>query len=325
MSEVGTDGHTREASCLNCGTALQGDYCHACGQHAHVHRTIGAFFHDLLHGVLHFEGKTWRTLALLVWRPGELTRRYIDGERAKFVSPIALFLFSVFIMFAVISLSGDTGNTPDISGRRDLPQEIARVERELATLQKDREAAVQAGKPTAKIDEQISDTQTQLTVMRGVATGSIKNTDELAKLDPTLGSLSGPVKKVASDPELAYYKFKSNAYKFSWALIPISAPFLWLLFPFSRRFRFYDHIVFVTYSLAFMTMLFVIILLAGPVGLSAFVAPALLIPPIHIYRQLRGAYGVTRGGALWRTALLLVFGLVSLMLFAVLILAPGVL
>ena len=100
------DGHTHEKSCLNCGTELAGDYCHACGQRAHVHRTLHAFWHDLLHGVLHFEGKIWHTLPLLAWRPGELTRRYIDGERAKFVSPMALFLFSVFLMFAVASFSG---------------------------------------------------------------------------------------------------------------------------------------------------------------------------------------------------------------------------
>ena len=36
-----------------------------------------------LHGVLHFEGKIWHTLPLLAWRPGELTRRYIDGQRAQ--------------------------------------------------------------------------------------------------------------------------------------------------------------------------------------------------------------------------------------------------
>ena len=62
-----------------------------------------AFFHDFLHGVLHFEGKIWRTLPLLAWKPGELTRRYIDGQRARFVSPIALFLFCVFLMFAVMA------------------------------------------------------------------------------------------------------------------------------------------------------------------------------------------------------------------------------
>ena len=45
----------------------------------------------------------------------------------------------------------------------------------------------------------------------------------------------------AKNPELVFYKLKTNAYKFSWALIPISVPFVWLLFPFSRRFRLYDH------------------------------------------------------------------------------------
>ena len=110
--EPGADGHTHEPNCLNCGTLLQGDFCHACGQHAHVHRTLTAFFHDLVHGVLHFEGKIWRTLPMLAWRPGELTRRYVDGQRATFVSPIALFLFSVFLMFATVSFFGGMGEFP---------------------------------------------------------------------------------------------------------------------------------------------------------------------------------------------------------------------
>ncbi len=101
--------------CLNCGTALTGAYCHACGQQGHIHRTIGAFMHDLLHGALHFEGKLWRTLPMLAFRPGALTRRYIEGERARFVSPMALFLFGVFLMFAVFQMLGFTAPT-DLSG-----------------------------------------------------------------------------------------------------------------------------------------------------------------------------------------------------------------
>src|SRR5437763_3434704 len=102
------DGHTHEGNCLNCGAPLIGPYCNQCGQHSHVHRTLGAFFHDFAHGVLHFEGKIWRTLPLLAWKPGDLTRRYISGQRASFVSPIALFLFSVFLMFAVLGLTSST-------------------------------------------------------------------------------------------------------------------------------------------------------------------------------------------------------------------------
>src|SRR4051794_36377143 len=60
--------------CLNCGTALTGSYCHHCGQSAHVHRSLSHFGREILHSVLHFEGKIWRTLPLLALRPGQLTR-----------------------------------------------------------------------------------------------------------------------------------------------------------------------------------------------------------------------------------------------------------
>ena len=53
-----------------------------------------------------FEGKIWRTLPMLAWRPGEMTRRYIAGERARFISPVALYLFTVFAMFAVLNFTG---------------------------------------------------------------------------------------------------------------------------------------------------------------------------------------------------------------------------
>ena len=107
MEPSAGEGHgDSHGLCLNCGTALVGSHCHNCGQAGHVHRSLSAIGHDILHGVFHFEGKLWRTLPMLAWRPGELTRRYIDGERARFVSPMAIFLFSVFAMFAVFSWTG---------------------------------------------------------------------------------------------------------------------------------------------------------------------------------------------------------------------------
>src|SRR5215211_8745515 len=127
------DGHTHERNCLNCGAKLAGDYCHACGQKAHVHRTLAAFLHDLLHGVFHFEGKIWNTLPVLAWRPGQLTRRYIEGERARFVSPIALFLFSVFLMFAVTQLMGAldfSGRTTAQGSRQQLQEAVSEIESE---------------------------------------------------------------------------------------------------------------------------------------------------------------------------------------------------
>ena len=93
-------------TCRNCGAAVSGAYCAACGQPVRIHRSLISLGHDILHGVFHFEGKIWRTIPELFFHPGRLTRRYIDGERAKFVSPMALFLFTVFLMFAVFSFTG---------------------------------------------------------------------------------------------------------------------------------------------------------------------------------------------------------------------------
>src|SRR6185503_12548970 len=144
-----SDGHTRETSCLNCGTPLVGGFCHACGQHAHVHKTLRAFFHDFLHGLLNFEGKIWRTLPLLAWKPGNLTRRYIDGQRASFISPVALFLFCVFLMFAAVSLIGGMGDV-SAAAKQDVAQELNKDRAKLVVLEQQRVGAT--GPVATKLD-----------------------------------------------------------------------------------------------------------------------------------------------------------------------------
>ena len=317
---VDADGHTQETACLNCGAPLAGAYCHDCGQHAHIHRTLTAFVHDFLHGVLHFEGKVWRTLPLLAWRPGELTRRYIDGQRASFVSPIALFLFAVFLMFAAVSLTGALENSPE--GRASLAQAAADTEKQIQRLEVQRAAAAKAGAATAAIDERLADQRQELAALKGISgsdMGLQRNGTVSGKLPEWL---RGPVDRAAANPSLLFYKLRTNAYKFSWALIPLSVPFLWLLFPFSRRFRIYDHIVFVTYSLSFMSLLLVTGMLVGMVapGLAGLL---ILVPPIHMYRQLRGTYALGRFAALWRTVLLVVFATIAALLFFALLVAVG--
>ena len=315
--DVGADGHTEERNCLNCGTSLAGDYCHACGQHAHAHRTITAFFHDLLHGVLHFEGKTWRTLPLLAWRPGELTRRYVDGQRARFVSPIALFLFSIFLMFAVLGWTGGL-DAPDTSkARGEIRANVIKDEAKLKAAATERDALIRAGKPTAAVDARIKSLSEELSLERSMANEGVFAGASTRISDDVPEWMRGPLERARKNPELLIYKVKSSAYKWSWAVIPLSVPFLWLLFPFSRRFRLYDHTVFVTYSLCFMTLLVCVASILAAVGLPAVAGFALFIPPIHIFRQLRGAYGLGWFGALWRTIVLVVVAVTVLTMFVI--------
>src|SRR3546814_2170112 len=79
------------------------------------------------------------------------------------------------------------------------------------------------------------------------------------------------IAKAQTNPGLMLYKVQANAYKFAWALIPLSIPFLWLLYPFSRRFHAYDHFVFVTYSISFMLLLFVVVRLLGMTAIGGWV------------------------------------------------------
>ena len=313
------DGHTHEKNCLNCGAELTGPFCHQCGQHAHVHRTLSAFFHDFLHGVLHFEGKIWRTLPLLAWKPGELTRRYIDGQRASFVSPIALFLFCVFLTFAVIGLTSSAIDMAGISA--DAQKELVKDQRKLTVLETQRATLAKAGQPTAKVDRKIADVKGEMAALQAVKEGKI-DAATFKIQNEFLGGIDEGLGEAAKNPELLFYKIKTNAYKFSWALIPISVPFVWLLFPFSRRFRWYDHTVFVTYSLCFMMLLLSVGSIIALVSQSV-ASIAWFVPPIHMYRQLRGAYGVSRWGAIWRTSMLTVFAFMAIGLFASLLVGMG--
>lgn len=321
---VGADGHTQERACLNCGAALVGDYCHGCGQRAHVHRSLHAFAHDLLHGAFHFEGKIWRTLPMLAWRPGELTRRYIEGQRASFVSPIALFLFCVFLMFAVLGLTGALSMASGDQLRQGIENSAQEQRETVARLEAERSAALARKLPTAEIDGKLKGARDDLQVTEAFRDERILKLDTPEERASIPSWLRGPVEKVAENPDLLFFKLKTNAYKFSWMLIPLSVPFMWLLFPFSRRFRLYDHTVFVTYSLCFMTLLAVLAAVMVRVGLSSLSGLLWLVPPVHIYRQLKGAYGLSRPGALWRTAALVFVIAITSSLFMLVLVTLGI-
>lgn len=390
------EGHAgQDGTCLNCGAEVSGAFCAACGQKVHLHRTLGAFWHDLAHSVFHFDGKIWRTLPLLAWNPGHLTRRYIHGERAKFVSPFALFLFSVFLMFAIFSwvtpkgtatakaptpkeavaaldedrqelrtkieeliilrrnaqarraradwIEGEIGRTRalldkieqdktiEVSAeaitKRRLAVNQRKMETGIAELEAQKAEALKAGQPTADIQSELNALKTGLSVMTAATSTDSDSAFKVDKVNLDFGwpAIQEAVKHAAKNPQLLIYKLQSNAYKFSWALIPLSTPFLWLLFFWRRKFYVFDHAVFVTYSIAFMMMLITVCVIAIQFPATEVIGglALTLYPLVHIYRQLKQAYGLTRFGAVWRTILLSTFAVTALSLFFALILTMG--
>ncbi len=332
---VGADGLTHEHGCLNCKTPLVGSYCHACGQQAHVHRTLFAIFHDILHGVFHFEGKVWRTLPMLAWLPGDLTRRYIHGERARFVSPLALFLFSVFLMFATFEGVGGpvrVGTAMNSEGAQsaivEMTRERDKLTGEIAGLEATRSGLAAASAERNALNRQIADKRSDAEGLTAAVNGMTLGitSDDLSKgfkFDTGDKAFDSKLKEALKNPKLLLYKLQSSAYKFAWALIPLSLPFMWLIFAWRRQYKLYDHAVFVTYSLAFVMVLLVAMALLAAAG--APTAWALLLIPVHMFRQLKQAYSLRWPSALWRTVALQFVSFTVLITFGTTLLALGLL
>jgi len=352
--ESTADGHGK---CLNCRTVLTGPHCHQCGQAAHVHRSISAFWHDILHGVLHFDGKFWNTLPLLAWQPGHLTRRYIHGERAKFISPMALFLFSIFMMFAIFSYVGSPNFTGDSTvrnkegtrvigvsdWREEMRKEIAQIEPKIAASSSELDKLSADDPGRAALTEKITDLKREVNGLTYATEGKARYPEALgpggenmadmfnfnSEVDTGFKAFDAWINKLASkakkNPELLLYKIQSNGYKFAWLLIPLSIPFVWLATLGKRGHRFYDHAVFTTYSIAFMSLLFIVVTLSVKFSIvpGIVIPAALFYAPFHMYRQLRHAYGTSRIGGMFRLALLLTCTTIVVTLFLTILVNLG--
>ena len=88
--------------CLNCGTELQGHYCHVCGQGA-VKKTpsVAAFIIEYINNAFIWDPKFFSTIWTLIRRPGHLTNEFLSG---KFISQEHPLKLNMFLLFVFITL-----------------------------------------------------------------------------------------------------------------------------------------------------------------------------------------------------------------------------
>ena len=97
-----------KVKCLNCGAALAGPFCAECGQRAlPPHPSTRELLDDALEHFLGWDGKFAETLRLIVARPGELTRQWLEGRRVHFISPLRLY-FSASLVYFLIAAAAPT-------------------------------------------------------------------------------------------------------------------------------------------------------------------------------------------------------------------------
>jgi hypothetical protein len=91
-----------DLACRNCGAEAPGTYCPACGQETSLRLPKATtFLREAAGRYVALDGRMWRTLFALAFRPGFLTREYLAGRRKRYVRPARLVLVLAIVLFAV--------------------------------------------------------------------------------------------------------------------------------------------------------------------------------------------------------------------------------
>ena len=326
---AGKAGEDHTGTCADCGAETSGNFCSNCGQPTHVHRTLLHLGEEVLHGVMHFDARIWRTLPLLAFNPGKLTREWIHGKRTRYVSPLAIFLFTVFVSFFALSfvhMPESTSHPVSTVGGEEGAAEFERGGQDMAaaggaaTTAGDKAALDVADNVLAGLSKKADGAEAASSdeVQSDSWQGSVSEIANDVYSDPTV---SPGVKKVAKklmNPDLAVYKIQQTFYKFAFLLVPLSIPFMALLFLWRRKTTLYDHGVFVLYSLTFVVLVGLIAICLGfihpALGVTAWFA-VMVGTPIHQFAQLKGGYELGWFSTIWRFVLLQNFCLIVVGLF----------
>src|SRR5689334_289537 len=89
------------ATCPNCGALLSARYCAHCGQDSHVTLNLRHFTEEVVEGMTHFDSTFWRTFRPLLFKPGFLTKQFLEGKRKHYAPPLRTYLVLSVLYFLI--------------------------------------------------------------------------------------------------------------------------------------------------------------------------------------------------------------------------------
>jgi hypothetical protein len=93
-------------TCLNCGAALSGAFCARCGQRdVPSYPNVRELATDAFQELSGWDGRIATTVRALLARPGKLTVEFLQGRRARYLSPLRLYLTASVAYFVLAAAS----------------------------------------------------------------------------------------------------------------------------------------------------------------------------------------------------------------------------
>ena len=242
--------------------------------------SLAALFHDLMEVHFGLERRTPNTLFALFFRPGFLSREYLDGRVVRYLSPFKLYLASSLVLFLLVgflSFRGMDDVTWDDLVEQESSATVDAEEEEVDTIPQ----------------EEVSDTLGMPWLAEG---GLWQEGVEINLGNERLNALvESRIRRLGElDPLDAIREvvrtFLNYVPTLMFLLLPVFAGLLKLLYV-HRRMYYAEHFIVVLHLHAFVFGIFALVLLSRWIGLS-FLSPLLILwAAAYVYLALRRVYG----------------------------------
>lgn len=301
--ETLTPAPPRATACLNCGASLTGPFCAACGQRdIPPYPSVRELVIDAFWELSGWDGRFAATARALVRRPGMLTREFLEGRRARYISPLRLYLTCSLVYFVLAAAAPDVRLESGQSVLDGMQVNITRTDSSLS--RPERIAAAAEG-----------------TFERGETLTPAQRDSMLVAIGYAPALLQPVMRRGVEDPVGLKRGVIEAAPRMLFALLPVFAAILALFY---RGRKYPEHLYFATHlhAFVFLALLFIELTKFTRSPAVAIGASIVALPSIPVYATL--AFRRVYGGPLARTivkelAIAAIYGVVCLSAFVLMV------
>jgi hypothetical protein len=262
----------KAAVCLNCATPLTGPFCSNCGQRdVPPYPSVRELAVDAFWELSGWDGRFAATVRALFRRPGMLTREFLEGRRARYISPLRLYLMASLVYFLVAAAAPDVktdGGKSLFLGVRVTP------------------TAPDTTSRPGRVAAAASDAQ------NGKVLTAAERDTLLAQIQSAPAVMRPFLRRIVSDPAGFKSALLQAMPKMLFALLPI---FALLVSAFYRRLKYPEHLYFAIHLHAFVFLALALIEIAKfsrmPIVVAIVSTPVLLWIPTYSTLAFRRVYG----------------------------------
>jgi len=296
--------HLKERSskdCLNCGIEVAGRFCQQCGQeNVEVKESFFQLLRHFVEDLTHFDGKLWKTVKLLLFKPGSLTKLYIEGKRASYIHPIRMYIF-VSAVFFLFMFTGEAPVKPESAGSK------ANTSKDFASgLQEGLELELDNDTVNYKTIAAYNAAQQKLPISKKDNWLDAELKKKGIELNEKYGGDNLKIGKALIE------KFENYFSRMLYISLPIFAFFIWVLYRRNKNHFFVDHIIFsIHIYCAFYIILFITQIVSTVndffsdqlSGIIAFIVPLSLV--FYLYKSLKNHFNQSRKKTLLKCLILI--------------------